>query len=123
WEVLKSSGNVIKDYVITRFKELLSGITGIGKALALLFKGPKHWGEAIKVGADAVKDLAGINSAHEAVNNAKKAGRKIGKNYAKGESEAMASWAKTHKKIVPENDVSRKINIPKIPGTANSAAA
>ncbi|WP_447951323.1 phage tail tape measure protein [Chryseobacterium koreense] len=65
WEALKLFGTVIKDYVINRFKELLSGITGIGSALLAFFKG--DWQEAWDTGKQAVFDLTGAGSASSAI--------------------------------------------------------
>jgi TP901 family phage tail tape measure protein len=64
WEALKLFGNVIKNFVINRFKELLSGITGIGSALLSFFKG--DWKEAWETGKNAVIDLTGYKSGTEA---------------------------------------------------------
>lgn len=69
WEMLKLFGNTIKTYVIERFKGLLSGITGIGKALMHFFKG--EWSEAWQVGKQAAKDLVGVDAAKNAVKNLK----------------------------------------------------
>lgn len=109
WEVIKSFGNVIKDYVINRFKELLSGITGIGKALWSFFKG--DWKEAWETGKKAAADLSGINSGKKALSDAVNAGKKIGENYSKGAAKGAESWAKSQKKP--------GINMPAIPGMSN----
>lgn len=69
WEAMKMFGNVIKDYVITRFKEMLSGITGIGSALLSFFKG--DWQKAWETGKKAVFDLSGIGSAGDAFSGIK----------------------------------------------------
>lgn len=66
WEVMKLFGNAIKDYVINRLQELLSGITGIGSALLAFFEG--DWKNAWDIGKDAVADLTGIGSAGTAIN-------------------------------------------------------
>lgn len=65
WEAMKLFGTVIKDYVINRFKELLSGITGIGSALLAFFKG--DWQEAWDTGKKAVFDLTGAGSGSKAI--------------------------------------------------------
>ena len=65
WEAMKLFGNVIKDYVINRFKELLSGITGIGSALMKFFKG--DWEDAWETGKKAVFDLTGAGSGSTAL--------------------------------------------------------
>lgn len=66
WEAMKLFGTVIKDYVINRFKELLSGITGIGKALMHFFKG--EWSDAWETGKKAAFDITGVGSAKAAFN-------------------------------------------------------
>lgn len=78
WETLKGFGSMIKDYVITRFKELLSGITGVGKALVAFFKG--DWSKAWEIGKQAGKDLLGVNSKKEAIAS----GMNVASNFAKG---------------------------------------
>lgn len=65
WEAMKLLGTAIKDYVINRFQELLSGITGIGSALLAFFKG--DWQEAWDTGKKAVFDLSGAGSAGELI--------------------------------------------------------
>lgn len=65
WEAMKLFGNVIKDYVINRFQELLSGITGIGSALMKFFKG--DWEDAWETGKKAVFDLSGAGSGSTAI--------------------------------------------------------
>lgn len=60
WEVLKLFGSVIKDYVINKLKGLLSGITGIGKALLYFFQG--EWKKAWEVGSTAVSDITGMSA-------------------------------------------------------------
>lgn len=65
WEAMKLFGGAIKDYVLNRLKELLSGITGIGAALMSFFKG--DWQEAWDTGKKAVFDLSGAGSAGKAI--------------------------------------------------------
>lgn len=66
WEMLKLFGNTIKTYVIDRFKGLLSGLSGVGKALMHFFKG--EWSEAWKTGKQAANDLVGYDAAKKAAN-------------------------------------------------------
>lgn len=70
WEVLKNFGSVIKEFVIDRIKEMLSGISGIGKALMQFFKG--DWKEAWQTGKNAMEDLSGVKSGAKAAENFKK---------------------------------------------------
>ena len=65
WEAMKLFGTAIKDYVINRLKELLSGITGIGSALMKFFKG--DWEDAWETGKQAVFDLTGAGSGSAAI--------------------------------------------------------
>jgi hypothetical protein len=107
WEMLKLFGNTIKTYVIERFKGLLSGITGIGKALMHFFKG--EWSEAWQVGKQAAKDLVGADAAKNAVRNLKEgtpkalaAGKKTSDEYTANkkakEAKESESNVKLHKK-------------------------
>lgn len=64
WEALKLFGSVIKDFVIDRLKGLLTGITGIGKALYQFFTG--DWKEAWNTGKQAVSDLVGLDAGKKA---------------------------------------------------------
>ncbi len=82
WEVLKGLGTMIKNYVINRFKELLSGITGIGRALVAFFKG--DWKKAWEIGEKAGKDLLGVNSKKQALKDGVEAFKSFGKGYEKG---------------------------------------
>lgn len=66
WEMLKLFGNTIKTYVVDRFKGLLSGLSGVGKALMHFFKG--EWSEAWKTGKQAANDLVGYDAAKKAAN-------------------------------------------------------
>lgn len=65
WSVIKGLGGIIKDYLIDRFKTLLSGIGKIGDAMAKLFDGDFKgaWNSAVQ----GVKDITGVSSAEKAV--------------------------------------------------------
>jgi tape measure domain-containing protein len=92
WEVIKGFGNIIKDYVITRFQELLSGITGIGKSLYHLFTG--DWAKAWEAGKKAANGLMGGNAKKQLIQDALDVGKKAANAYKKGASEAsMATTA------------------------------
>ncbi|MEH6405765.1 MAG: phage tail tape measure protein [Leeuwenhoekiella sp.] len=69
WETMKLFGNVIKDFVITRIKGMLSGIVGLGKAVSLFFDG--EWDQAVDTGKQAVRDLTGIDAAKDAIDTVK----------------------------------------------------
>lgn len=79
WEAIKGFGTMIKDYVINRFKELLSGITGIGEALLHFFKG--DWGKAWDAGKKAAGNLMGLGSAAQLIEDGKKVAGKVGQAY------------------------------------------
>lgn len=94
WETIKGFAVAIKDLVIGRIKEMLSGITGIGKALMHFFKG--EWSEAWKVGQEAASNLTGIGgeSNKKFMEDAKAIGVKAGMAYAEGVSEVEAEKSK-----------------------------
>lgn len=84
WEVLKLFGTIIKDYVVSQFKNLLSGITGVGKSLMHFFKG--EWSEAWKTGKSAVADMLNntMTNRKDVWNKAKLVGEKFSSGYEKG---------------------------------------
>ncbi len=86
WEAISGFANLIKEVVIGRIKELLSGIMGIGKALMLFFNG--EWKAALLVGKKAGEDLLGFGTAKKAIDNAKNIGKNAATAYAKGVAEA-----------------------------------
>ena len=65
WEVMKLFGEGIKNYVIDRFKTLLTGLQGIGQALLHFFDG--EWSKAWDAGKQGVLDLTGVSSARDFV--------------------------------------------------------
>lgn len=82
WEVLKGFGTAIKDYVINRIKELLSGITGMGSALMAFFKG--DFKNAFDIGKKAVGDLMGVDSKKKLFDDGMKAAKTFSKGYNDG---------------------------------------
>lgn len=89
WEAIKGFAGAIKDYVINRFKDMLSGITGIGKALVLFFKG--DWKGAFEAGKKATGDLMGVDSKMKLIKDLGETGVNAGKAYHKGVAEAAAN--------------------------------
>ncbi len=89
WEAIKGFAGAIKDYVINRFKDMLSGITGIGKALVLFFQG--DWKGAFEAGKKATGDLMGVDSKMKLIKDLKETGVNAGKAYHKGVGEATAN--------------------------------
>ena len=61
WDVIKGFGNIIKDFVIDRIKNILSGIGSLGSAISKLFKGDFKgaWNDAKK----GARDIIGIDDA------------------------------------------------------------
>lgn len=64
WEAIKLFGTVIKEYVLDRIKGLLSGITGLGKALMHFFNG--DWKDAWETGKQSVSDIMGYGAGADA---------------------------------------------------------
>ncbi|WP_166964603.1 phage tail tape measure protein [Yeosuana marina] len=94
WEAIKGFAVAIKDLVINRIKEMLSGITGIGKTLMLFFKG--DWKAAWETGKKAVSDLTGIggDAQKKFVNDMKGVGNKAATAYHEGVAEVDAKKKK-----------------------------
>ncbi len=76
WEVLQGFGTMIYDYVINRFQELLTGITGIGQALMHFFNG--DFAEAWEAGQNAANNLMGVGSATQLIQDAQNLGNQAG---------------------------------------------
>lgn len=64
WDVLKGFGGIIKDYVVNRIQEFISGIGSLGKSLKALLSGDFKgaWNHA----QDAAKGIVGVNAAKQA---------------------------------------------------------
>ncbi len=69
WETMKMFGTVIKEFVIERIKSVISGLSGMGKALMHFFKG--EWSQAWEAGKQAVVDLSGVEAGKNAINKVK----------------------------------------------------
>lgn len=82
WEVLKGFGTAIKNYVINRIQELLSGITGMGSALKAFFSG--DFKGAFEIGKKAVGDLMGADSKKKFIDDGIKAAKSFSKGYNDG---------------------------------------
>ena len=92
WEVLKGFGTMIKNYVINRFQELLKGIAGVGEALVAFFNG--DFEGAMKKGAQAGKNLLGVNSAKQAYQDGKKAISQFDRGWKEGMNKVVPKTAK-----------------------------
>lgn len=69
WDVVKGFGGILKDYIIDRFHDMLSGLGKLGEALKKLFSG--DFEGAAKSAKDGFKELSGANAAMNAVNKTK----------------------------------------------------
>ena len=79
WDTLKGFGNIIKEYVINRFNEMLSGLGKLGEALRKLFTG--DFKGAASAATEGFKKLSGAESAAKAVSGTKRLIGKVGGNY------------------------------------------
>lgn len=100
WDAIKGFANLIKDVVIARIKELLSGIGSIGSAILKLFKG--DFKGAYADTKQGVKALSGVGTAKMAYERGKEIINGIGDNYAKRLS-AEVNRSKGKEKSTPEN--------------------
>ena len=82
WEVLKGFGSAIKNYVINRLGDLLSGIKGIGQALYAFFSG--DFKKAWAIGKSAASDLMGVDSKKKLIDEGLKAAKSFNTGYDKG---------------------------------------
>ena len=79
WDTLKGFGNIIKEYVINRFNDMLSGLGKLGEALRKLFTG--DFKGAASAAAEGLKKLSGAESVAKAVSSTKQLISKVGGNY------------------------------------------
>lgn len=87
WEVIKGLGTMIKNYVINRFKELLSGVQGIGQALVAFFNG--DFKKAWEIGKKSVGDLMGVGSKEKLIKDGANAFKSFNKGWAEGNKEVV----------------------------------
>ncbi|MCC9071216.1 hypothetical protein LNQ49_06365 [Flavobacterium sp. F-65] len=118
WEVMKGFGMMIKNYVINRFHELLSGVTGIGQALAAFFSG--DFKKAWEIGKKAAGDLMGVNSKKQLIEDGLKAAKSFNTGYNKG-VKMNAPEITTKSEIAKKNPTSQlKIQQKALLGEPNS---
>lgn len=86
WEVLKTFGKIIKDFVVDRIKGFLNGIGALGKAISELFSG--NFKEAWASAKEGVNGIIGVDAVKNAYNNAKS----IGENFQKGYNEGVEAF-------------------------------
>lgn len=79
WDTLKGFGNIIKEYVINRFNDMLSGLGKLGEALRKLFTG--DFKGAASAATEGLKKLSGAESVAKAVSSTKQLIGKVGGNY------------------------------------------
>lgn len=79
WDTLKGFGNIIKDYIINRFNDMLSGLGKLGEALRKLFTG--DFKGAASAATEGLKKLSGAESIAKAVSGTKQLIGKVGGNY------------------------------------------
>ncbi|MBL7879174.1 MAG: hypothetical protein JNN23_04840 [Chryseobacterium gambrini] len=85
WEVLKGFGEMIKNYVINRFTEMIKGLQGVGQMLIAFFNG--DWKKAWQIGKDSVGHIVGKDSAEQALKDGKKAFGSFNKGWEEGHKE------------------------------------
>ena len=113
WDTLKGFGNIIKEYVINRFNEMLSGLGKLGEALRKLFTG--DFKGAASAATEGFKKLSGAESAAKAVSGAKQLIGKVGGNY---QAHLQNERSKDKKKQAAGNG--NKISTPGLVGSTES---
>lgn len=112
WDTFKDFGNIIKEYVVNRVNDLLSGIGDLGKAIGELFKG--NFSAAWKTAVGAAKKISGVNAAQQAIASTKAAVGKFGDSYNKN---LAAEQAKQAAKEAEEKSGSNGISEPGLLGS------
>ena len=92
WETVKGFGMALHLAIITRFKQLLSGLSGIAKSVKQLFQG--EWKKAFKTAKEARNDLFSSKAGNAFIDNMKRVGNKAGEKYRQGVEEAAANKKK-----------------------------
>lgn len=80
WDVFAGFGNILKDYVINRIQQLLSGIGSLGRAIKALFNG--DFQGAWNYARQAAKGIAGVDAARQTIQSSKNVIGSIGETYA-----------------------------------------
>tara|TARA_R110002051_G_scaffold297564_2_gene363968 strand:- start:23254 stop:25086 length:1833 start_codon:yes stop_codon:yes gene_type:complete len=89
WETIKGFSEAINMTIIARFRQLLAGISGVAKAIKLVFDG--EWTKAWEAGNDAREKLFSNKTGEGFVKQMKKVGKNAGNAYDKGIAEAAAN--------------------------------
>ncbi|WP_373942645.1 tape measure protein [Polaribacter sejongensis] len=116
WEMLKGFGGAIKTYVIDRFKQMISGLTGVATAFKHFRNG--EWSKGIDAGKDAMQNLTGIgkDNGKNFVDNMKSTGLKAASAYTDGVNQAKANNKKENNLF----DVTSKNSTNAVTGTATA---
>lgn len=91
WDTFKDFGNILKDYVVNRVNDLLSGIGDLGKAIGELFSG--NFKGAWNTAVGAAKKISGVNAAQQAIASTKAVVGQFGDNYNKNLAAEQAKQA------------------------------
>ena len=102
WDTLKGFGNIIKDYIINRFNEMLVGLGKLGEALKKLFSG--DFQGAATSAMEGFKKLSGVESTAKAINGTKRLVSGVGGNFQthlrqEQQKDKKTSFAKKENKI------------------------
>ncbi|WP_419487025.1 phage tail tape measure protein [Chryseobacterium bernardetii] len=116
WEAIKLFGQTIKDFVINRIKELLSGIQGIGAALLAFFSG--DWKKAWELGKKATQDLIGVDSAKKAAEQLTGGWDQAMKNGKAASDAYTKKQGKAKEKVNVNKGIVAPVNIPGTGGEA-----
>lgn len=106
WDTMKQFGNIIKEYIVNRVTDFLSGIGDLGKAIGELFKG--NFKSAWTTAKVAVSKITGVNAAKTAIAGVKATTSGISNNYAKhlAEEQAKQSAKEKGKETSEAGDIS-----------------
>ena len=113
WDTLKGFGNIIKEYVINRFNDMLSGLGKLGEALRKLFTG--DFKGAASAATEGLKKLSGAESVAKAVSGTKQLIGKVGGNY---QAHLQNERSKDKKKQTAESG--NKISTPGLVGSTEA---
>lgn len=81
WDTMKGFGQIIRDYVIDRFNELLDGLGRLGEAMKLLFSG--DFDAAARAAREGLARLRGGDAARKAAGATRDAVGRISGSYAR----------------------------------------
>lgn len=79
WDTVKSFGQILKDALIDRFRQILRGLGAVGKALVSLVKG--DFNEAWEHASNGAKDLIGGNQIKQIASRSRELAAQTGNRY------------------------------------------